>query len=99
MGQGRHRTKGFFLALMMAALTVLGCAPLRSGLTYAPRMSPEKLRASLGEENLVVLDVRDPRQWQKSEYKIKGAVREDPGEVASWAGKYSPGETLVLYCD
>jgi rhodanese-related sulfurtransferase len=56
------------------------------------------LKAMLGSENLVVIDVRAGRDWSSSEFKIKGAVREEPGNTASWAGKYPKDKTYVLYC-
>lgn len=63
-----------------------------------PRMTKEKLKTLLGNENLIVIDVRTGRDWQNSEYKVKGAVREEPGDFSSWADKYPKDKTLVLYC-
>jgi hypothetical protein len=62
------------------------------------RMSKEELKAKLGEEGLVVVDVRSGRDWKSSEFKIQGAVRQDPGDVSAWAGTYTKDQTLVLYC-
>ena len=56
------------------------------------------LKDMLGSENLVVIDVRTGRDWSSSEFKIKGAVREEPGKTTSWAGRYSKDKTYVLYC-
>jgi hypothetical protein len=63
-----------------------------------PRMSKEELKQRMGSPNLVILDVRIPPEWEESTRKIKGAVREDPSDIDSWATKYSPGKTLVFYC-
>jgi hypothetical protein len=62
-------------------------AAVGQGLTTAraddvPRMTKEELRARLGAPELVILDLRIGRDWQASDLKIKGAVREDPGDVA-----------------
>lgn len=61
-------------------------------------MNKDGLKDMLGSEDLVVIDVRTGTDWSSSEFKIKGAVREEPGETASWAGKYSKDKTVVLYC-
>ena len=61
------------------------------------RMSKEDLKAMLGHPDLVILDVRAATDWAESPSKIKGALREDPKDVVSWAGKYSKEKTFVLY--
>ncbi len=63
-----------------------------------PRMTQDELRALLGNPDLVILDVRASSDWTASGLKIKGAVREEPNDIASWANKYSKDKTLVLYC-
>jgi hypothetical protein len=61
------------------------------------RMSRDDLKAMLGHPDLIILDVRAASDWTESHSKIEGAIREDPKEVASWAGKYSKEKILVLY--
>ncbi len=63
----------------------------------APRMTKEELKALLGNPDLVIIDVRYGRDWTNSDVKIKSAVREDPDDLKSWANKYSPDKTIVLY--
>jgi len=63
-----------------------------------PRMKKDELKAMLDNPDLVILDVRAKKDWTDSDSKIKGAIREDPDSVKSWAGKYSKDKTLVLYC-
>ncbi len=58
----------------------------------------DELQAMLGSEDLVVLDVRAGRDWSSSEFKIKGAIREEPDDAEVWAGKYEKDKTIVLYC-
>jgi len=65
--------------------------------TEAPRMSKEELKALLSNPDLVIIDVRYGRDWTNSDAKIKGAVREDSDNLKSWANKYSPDKTIVLY--
>jgi hypothetical protein len=64
----------------------------------APRMSKEELKSRLGDKDVVVIDVRIDSDWAMSGSKIKGAVREEPLQVAAWAGKYPKQKTIVLYC-
>ena len=58
----------------------------------------DELKSMLDSENTVVLDVRAGRDWSSSEFKIKGAIREEPGDVDAWAGNYGKDKTIVLYC-
>jgi len=62
------------------------------------RMNKNELKAMMGNSNLVILDVRAQSDWNDDDSKIKGAVREDPESVKSWAGKYSKDKIFVLYC-
>ena len=64
----------------------------------APRMTKDELKALLGSPDLIIIDVRLGGDWKESDLKIKGAVREEPRDVESWANKYSKDKTLVLYC-
>jgi predicted sulfurtransferase len=63
-----------------------------------PRMSKEELRAMLGNPDVVIIDVRTDKDWEASQSKIKGAVREEPRQAKSWADKYDKDKTYVLYC-
>ncbi len=64
----------------------------------APRMTKDELKGMLGNPDLVIIDVRTQQNWTDSDLKIKGAVREDPESLDSWANKYPRDKTLVLYC-
>ncbi len=89
----RFRT-GWVMA--MALLVVMSaCAAWAQDV---PRMTTSELKAKLGSRDVVILDVRTGRDWTSSEWKIQGAVREEPGELDSWLNKYEKGKTLVLYC-
>jgi predicted sulfurtransferase len=63
-----------------------------------PRMTKEELRAMLGNPDVVIIDVRTANDWEASQSKIKGAVREEPRQAKSWADKYDKDKTYVLYC-
>jgi rhodanese-related sulfurtransferase len=60
-------------------------------------MDKDQLQAQLGSEKLVILDVRQGKDWSASEYKIKGALRVDGGDL-SVADSYAKDTTMVLYC-
>ncbi len=65
----------------------------------APRITKEQLLSMMGNPDVIILDVRESGFWKGSQWKIKGAVREDPAKHAKiWAGKYPQDKTLVLYC-
>lgn len=91
-----QRAVGICIALMLLGLG--GCAAISTAGDPAARMDPGELKARLGEPGLQILDVRSPADWEGSDRKIVGAVREDPNTVSEWAGKYAKGDTLVLYC-
>jgi hypothetical protein len=76
-----------------------GCLQSVATEPNVPRMAKEELRPMLGNPDVIILDVRTSNDWNKSESKIKGAVREDPKvDVQSWANRYPKEKTLVFYC-
>lgn len=62
------------------------------------RIDNEALAAMLGNPDLVLVDVRKAEDWNSSEFKIKGALREEPDQVTMWMNKYAKNKTLVFYC-
>jgi rhodanese-related sulfurtransferase len=86
-------------ARLLAALILLNslvtCALASADV---PRMSKEDLKSRLGDANIVIIDVRIGADWEQSDSKIKGAVRESPQDVAAWVKKYTKEKTIVLYC-
>ncbi len=62
------------------------------------KITIETLNDKLENPDVVVIDVRDIKDWEISPLKIKGAVREDPTKVKTWASKFSKENTLVTYC-
>jgi hypothetical protein len=63
-----------------------------------PRMTKEELKELLGNPDLVLLDVRSSSDWKSSDLMIKGAIREEPKEINTWANKYPRDKIIVLYC-
>ena len=76
---------GFFLLKAMASDMI-------------PRISKEELKVLIDYTDVTILDVRTERDWKSSEFKIRGAVKEDPGALKSWANNYSKNQTIILYC-
>jgi rhodanese-related sulfurtransferase len=89
--------QGKFVILILG-LAIVGVLISFAAANEVPRMTKEQLEALLNDPDIVVLDVRRGKNWQESEKKIKGAVRENPKRFKSWAHKYSKEKTLVLYC-
>jgi hypothetical protein len=93
--------KLIFIPVMML---ILGCmqqalwAQSDLGPADVPRMTIELLRNQLGNPDLLIIDVRSTKDWEKSSVQIKGAIREDGNKVDSWFNKYPKDKTIVLYC-
>ena len=64
----------------------------------APRVDQETLKGWLADPQVVILDVRSGNDWQDSKTKIKGAVRQDPKGVQTWAASLPKEKKVVLYC-
>lgn len=83
------------LLLVFLALACAGSVPSQA---EVPRMTKEELRPLMGRADVAVVDVRAGGDWTRSNEKIAGAVREEPGAEATWAPKYAKDTTLVFYC-
>ena len=84
------------IAVLIVAVVVLVIAGVAAAGT--PTITPEELKAKLGDSDLVIVDVRRAGHWEASDRKIAGAERENPKDVEGWAEKYATDKTLVLYC-
>lgn len=90
-----HYIKSFFAIVL--TLIFVGCTASSLESQTVPRMSVGELNTRLGDDRLVVLDMRTAREWRQSPVKVLGAMREDPSNI-DWADKYAKDLTLVLYC-
>ncbi len=61
-------------------------------------MNKDELKALLGNDDVVVLDVRTGRDWSSSEFKIQGAQRAAANKIDNWSAGLSKDKKLVLYC-
>jgi rhodanese-related sulfurtransferase len=62
------------------------------------RITKDELLKILDNPDVVILDVRLGKDWDASEFKIKGAIRKDPLNIDKWAGEIPKNKTIVLYC-
>jgi len=88
--------------ILMCVAATLCCIVLGAFLKMAfaadpSRITKEELQAMLGRPDVVIIDDRTGADWSASEFKIKGAVREDPGKVEAWMEKFPKDKTLVFY--
>jgi predicted sulfurtransferase len=69
-----------------------------AGSENAPRLDKETMKSWLNDPQVILLDVRASKDWEGSDKKIKGAVRQDPKEVKTWAAALPKDKKIVLYC-
>ena len=62
------------------------------------RLDKDTLKGWLSDPQVIILDVRQPQDWQASAKKIKGAVRQELSEVKTWAPTLPKDKKIVLYC-
>jgi hypothetical protein len=88
-----------FLALFLASVVLSLCVgpAMAVSASDAPRMTKEQLKPLLGSPDVIILDVRSAPDYNGSQEKIKGAVREEPGNMKALLSKYPNDKTLVLY--
>ena len=84
--------------LIILPLLILLAGPLLSAAENVSIVTKEELKAQLDGPDIMILDVRTGKDWKSSEFKIKGAIRANPGEFDKWAGTYPKDQKLILYC-
>ena len=84
--------------IVMAVVMSTACAaPKKTVAQEIPRMTKEELKANLDNDDVVIIDVRTPKDYDTSDRKIRGAVRENPMDVRYWT-PYPKKKIIVLYC-
>ena len=90
-----QKTKFWAMALMVNMMLAFtwscGCGE------KAPLLDKETIKSWLSDREVIILDVRAPKDWNVSDKKIKGAVRQDPDEVKTWAANLPKNKKIVLY--
>jgi len=92
--EGKSQLRLFFILSLVLSWVFVSIVPAND----VPRITKEKLKAMLGNPEVIIIDVRANADWTGSNLKIKGAVREDPRKLNAWEDKYPKDKTLVLYC-
>ena len=92
----KHRILSLiFLVVLCAALAAVSTKAVAQG--EVPRITKEDLKANLDSGEFVIIDVRTMKDWNASDYHIKGAHRENPMDVNYW-DNYPKDKTMILYC-
>jgi rhodanese-related sulfurtransferase len=84
--------------LIILPLLILLASPVLSAADNVSTVTKEELKAQLDSSDIIILDVRTGKDWKSSEFKIKGAIRANPGEFDNWAETYPKDMKLILYC-
>jgi rhodanese-related sulfurtransferase len=84
----------FVLALSSTMINMF----IQAAMAEVPRITKEELKGMLDNPDVVIVDVRLGKDWDASEFKIKGAVRVDKNNVEALADQYPKDKTLVFYC-
>ncbi len=84
------------LALLLGLLVSLG--PALATDPEVKLVDKDTVKAMLGKPDVLIIDVRQPGDWQGSSRKITGAQRYEPAELATWAPKLPKDKKIVLYC-
>ena len=91
------RGRTWLILLVLLALLV----PAPAGLAAPGEVKyvdKDALKSLLGAPDLLIIDVRRAADWDSSDRKIQGAVRQDPDRVAAWGPTLPKDKRIVLYC-
>ena len=86
--------------ILVVSLMGVALAPISEpaqAADIAPIITKEALKEMLANDDLIILDVRAHPDWVSSEFKIKHALRVDPGDFESWGNLFPKNMLLVLY--
>jgi rhodanese-related sulfurtransferase len=89
-----QRARIWALVMALGLLLTMSCASGKD----APRVDSGTLKSWLADPQVVILDVRAANDWEGSDKKIKGAVRQDPKDMKTWAATLPKDKKIVLYC-
>jgi hypothetical protein len=92
-----NRNLRTLLAVVLGVVIFGTFLPAKVMAQDVPKISKEALKAMIGNPDLIIVDVRLGSDWNDSDKKIQGAIRENPRDVQSWSKRYSKEQMLVLY--
>lgn len=71
---------------------------MSEGQTNGPiRITPDKAKQLYDQGNVTILDVVDTDTYNKLSYKIKGAVRINPEDIADEYSRLPQDQTILTY--
>ena len=91
MRKAKFRAMALAISLMLAFTWSCGSGE------KVPLLDKETVKSWLSDREIIILDVRAPKDWNVSDKKIKGAVRRDPDEVTTWAANLPKDKKIILY--
>jgi len=92
----QYAPKGYFKGAIF--LLIVGLCISKASADDVPKITKEELNVLIDYTDVTIVDVRTEEDWEKTEFKIKTAVREDGKNIASWDNKHPKDKTIVLYC-
>lgn len=91
------KSRFFMIIVLMIGISIACVSTKKPSLREVHRITKDELRANLDNDRYVIIDVRTPKDYDNSDFKIQGAIRENPMDVNFWA-PYPKDRTIVLYC-
>ncbi len=68
-------------------------------MTDSIRITKEEVKRRIETgEDVVFLDIRNPRPWERAEHKIKGAIRLPFNEIDQRIDSIPKDKPIVTYC-
>ena len=92
------RSRLIIMAFIVVGIAMVTTLAIPKDIPTVTMVSIDELRSMLDNPDLTIIDVRYDKDWEKSDMKIKGAVREDYMRVETWADRYPKDKLIVLYC-
>jgi hypothetical protein len=60
-------------------------------------LDQEHVKNRLNNSEVIIIDVRAAKDWNVSDKKIQGALRQDPNEVTTWVNNLPKNKEIVIY--
>jgi hypothetical protein len=92
-----NKIRVFVIIILMIGTSSAFVSAKKAELKEVPRITKDQLRANLENDSYVIIDVRIPKDYDSSDLKIRGAIRENPMDISFWS-PYPKDKTIVLYC-
>jgi hypothetical protein len=85
------------LIMMTMLVGMLGTVNTSCAGTSYQRIDKVALNDSLDSKKVIIIDVREGRDWKSSKYKIKGAIRLEPNDPKVSDVPLPKDKTLIFY--